>query len=179
MRLARAGKQGENSEFPCATEQGNYCAEQGIKSADQGIFRSYQADAQRRRACWVMRVGDLVSMVNYVNRSADRAETHDGKTFGTGGVLGRLLPFIAFNLVNYAAGLTQVGWLTFGWTTGIGILPFTVLMVVFGDRAEEMSLEVWLLAGAALMILLFCARVILRCRIQKKKSSRSQASRRK
>lgn len=42
--------------------------------------------------------------------------------------LARFLPVIAFNLVNYAAGLTRVSWWTFGWTTGLGILPMTILM---------------------------------------------------
>lgn len=51
----------------------------------------------------------------------------------------RFIPLIAFNLVNYAAGLTQVSWWTFTWTTGIGILPMTVVMVVLGDNLREFS----------------------------------------
>jgi uncharacterized membrane protein YdjX (TVP38/TMEM64 family) len=46
----------------------------------------------------------------------------------------RLVPVISFNLVNYAAGLTAISWWTFTWTTGLGILPLTCLMVVVGDR---------------------------------------------
>lgn len=49
-------------------------------------------------------------------------------------LLGRLLPVISFNLINYAAGLTAMSWWTFLWATGIGILPLTVLMVVLGDQ---------------------------------------------
>jgi len=37
--------------------------------------------------------------------------------------LARFLPVISFNLVNYAAGLTKISGWTFGWTTGLGILP--------------------------------------------------------
>lgn len=62
-------------------------------------------------------------------------------------LVARFLPIIAFNLINYAAGLTQVGWWTFLWTTGVGILPITVLMVVLGDHAEELHGGFWLLLG--------------------------------
>ena len=41
-------------------------------------------------------------------------------------LISRFIPVIAFNLVNYAAGLTGVSWLTFAWTTALGILPVTV-----------------------------------------------------
>ncbi|MFW5678621.1 MAG: TVP38/TMEM64 family protein, partial [Pseudomonadota bacterium] len=40
-------------------------------------------------------------------------------------LVSRFVPVIAFNLVNYAAGLTRVSWWTFLWTTGVGILPLT------------------------------------------------------
>lgn len=60
-------------------------------------------------------------------------------------LIARFIPVIAFNLINYAAGLTRVSWATFLWTTGLGILPLTVLMVWMG--AAMMSLTwPWLLA---------------------------------
>lgn len=51
----------------------------------------------------------------------------------------RLIPLIAFNVINYAAGLTRVSWWTFTWSTGLGILPVTVLMAALGDRMLERS----------------------------------------
>ena len=66
-------------------------------------------------------------------------------------LISRFMPVIAFNLINYAAGLTRVSWATFAWTTGIGILPLTVLMVVIGDRMIELSW--WELGAAALAVL--------------------------
>lgn len=53
----------------------------------------------------------------------------------------RLIPFIAFNLVNYAAGLARVPWWTFTWTTAIGILPLTFLMVAAGNQLKSFSLD--------------------------------------
>ena len=37
-------------------------------------------------------------------------------------LVSRLMPVIAFNLINYAAGLTRVSWWTFTWTTTIATL---------------------------------------------------------
>jgi uncharacterized membrane protein YdjX (TVP38/TMEM64 family) len=44
----------------------------------------------------------------------------------------RLLPILSFNMVNYALGLTTITWWQFTWTTGLGIIPVTVCVVVFG-----------------------------------------------
>ena len=60
---------------------------------------------------------------------------------------------IAFNLINYAAGLSRVRWRTFAWTTGLGILPPTVLMVAFGDALERLPWILWLLLAAVCLVL--------------------------
>ena len=83
-----------------------------------------------------------------------------------GGVLlfSRLVPVISFNLINYAAGLTGISWWTFSWTTGLGILPLTCLMVVMGDRlwSGEGGLWLWLIAAALVGWLLWWALVVRR-----------------
>lgn len=48
---------------------------------------------------------------------------------------GRLIPLVAFNLLNYGAALAGISWRTFLWATGIGILPLTITLAVIGDRA--------------------------------------------
>ena len=60
-------------------------------------------------------------------------------------LVSRFIPVIAFNLINYAAGLTRLTWWQFTWTTGVGILPLTILMVVMGDNIESLGWESWLL----------------------------------
>ena len=72
-------------------------------------------------------------------------------------LISRFIPVIAFNLINYAAGLTGLSWWRFIWTTGVGILPLTTLMVVMGDNVESLGWESWLallIGGAALWFLL-------------------------
>ncbi len=94
----------------------------------------------------------------FVEIIVDRKNWHvlDEWTAERGGRLvfiSRFIPIIAFNLVNYAAGLTRISWWTFIWATGLGILPLTALMVFMGDRIENITGEMWLLSGAAVIVL--------------------------
>ena len=61
----------------------------------------------------------------------------------------RFIPIISFNVINYAAGLTNISWRTFTWATGLGILPLTTLMVVLGDQILNWPWPAWLAAGIA------------------------------
>lgn len=73
-------------------------------------------------------------------------------------LVSRLIPVIAFNMVNYAAGLTRLTWWQFLWTTGIGILPLTLLMVIMGDNIEILGWGAWLLMLAGGVALWFVVR---------------------
>lgn len=66
----------------------------------------------------------------------------------------RLIPVIAFNLINYAAALTRISWWTFLWATGVGILPLTILLAIIGDRMLTLPAWGWLLLTAATLLLL-------------------------
>lgn len=56
-------------------------------------------------------------------------------------LIARLLPFISFDIVSYAAGLTSISFWPFFWATGIGHLPATLIysyaggMLTGGTRA--------------------------------------------
>jgi uncharacterized membrane protein YdjX (TVP38/TMEM64 family) len=65
----------------------------------------------------------------------------------------RLVPVISFNLVNYAAGVLDIPWWTFLWTTALGILPLTVALVLIGGRIARAPLWAWLLFAAVLVLL--------------------------
>ena len=95
--------------------------------------------------------------VNAVLGPRSRARL-DGWTVEQGAVtllVARFIPIIAFNLINYAAGLTRVSWATFLWTTGLGIVPLTVLMVWMGARMMELTWP-WLLGLAVAGIVVVC-----------------------
>ena len=66
-------------------------------------------------------------------------------------LISRFIPVIAFNLINYAAGLTKISWWTFTWTTAVGLLPLTALMVYMGSHMRDLSWS-WLFAISAICI---------------------------
>lgn len=47
-------------------------------------------------------------------------------------MIARLLPFISFDVVSYAAGLTAMGFWEFFWATGLGQLPATIVYSYVG-----------------------------------------------
>lgn len=71
------------------------------------------------------------------------------KKYGSQAILvARLLPFVSFDVVSYAAGLTSMGFLSFFVATGVGQLPATIVYSYAGGQ---------LTGGAqALMIGLLC-----------------------
>ena len=75
-------------------------------------------------------------------------------------LVSRLIPVIAFNLINYAAGLTRVGTGTFLWTTAVGILPITLLSTWFGAQMKSMSWPVALSISAGLIVMVLWLRHI-------------------
>ena len=65
----------------------------------------------------------------------------------------RFLPVLSFNLINFALGLTTISWWRFSWTTAVGIVPATILMVTFGAHLNDWRVLV-LMALAALLLCL-------------------------
>lgn len=48
-------------------------------------------------------------------------------------LIARLLPFISFDIVSYAAGLTSMHFRSFFWATGLGQLPATIIYSYAGE----------------------------------------------
>ena len=88
-----------------------------------------------------------------------------GRHGGKAVFLCRFIPVIAFNLINYAAGLTKVSYWTFIWATGLGILPMTILMVVIGAELHRLPLYAWVLTSLAALALWFVAARLLSRRV--------------
>ena len=60
--------------------------------------------------------------------------------------------------------MTGVSWLTFAWTTALGILPAFVLMVLAGAHIEVMGWQTWLLVAGAILLLCLVLRAKLATR---------------
>ena len=66
--------------------------------------------------------------------------------------MARLIPAISFNLINYASGLAKVPLWTFLWTTAIGMLPVTIIVVTMGANIDKLSWWHWaVLLGVGLV----------------------------
>ena len=66
--------------------------------------------------------------------------------------LSRLIPFISFDIVSYAAGLTRLGYLKFALATLLGIIPASFLLAHFGSELvssdlPNMAITILLLGG--------------------------------
>lgn len=48
-------------------------------------------------------------------------------------LIARLLPFVSFDIVSYAAGLTSMSFWSFFWATGVGQLPATIIYSYAGE----------------------------------------------
>ena len=89
-------------------------------------------------------------------RHWDTLDDWSGRRGGEVVLVCRFIPLIAFNLINYAAGLSRMSYVTFFWATAIGILPMTALMVVLGAKMYDLAWWAWLgivVAGMALWLL--------------------------
>ena len=73
-------------------------------------------------------------------------------------LIARLLPFISFDIVSYAAGLTSMSFLSFFVATGIGQLPATIVYSIVGGMltggARIMVTGLLILFGLSFLILL-------------------------
>lgn len=65
----------------------------------------------------------------------------------------RLLPFVSFDIVSYAAGLTVLAWWRFALATLAGIVPASFLLAHFGAEMVEGEGERALLAALGLGVL--------------------------
>lgn len=70
---------------------------------------------------------------------ADRAaELLDGRRGATGLLVLRLVPLVAFTLINWGAGLANVRRETFLWTTAVGIVPGVMLFTGGGAAVADL-----------------------------------------
>ncbi len=74
----------------------------------------------------------------------------------------RLIPIVPFSLTGYVAGAAHVRLWRFTWTTALGYLPLTALVVYLGSQAKSLSASdprVWI-AAAVIVCLLAAARFV-------------------
>jgi uncharacterized membrane protein YdjX (TVP38/TMEM64 family) len=65
----------------------------------------------------------------------DISQVHGAKVI----FIGRLLPFVSFDFLSYAAGLSKIPANKFFVATGIGMLPGTIAYVILGSQIMKYS----------------------------------------
>lgn len=77
-------------------------------------------------------------------------------------LVARLLPFVSFDVVSYAAGLTAMGFWEFIWATGLGQLPATIIYSYVGGvlTGSARTMVMGLSIAFALTIVIFVSKQV-------------------
>lgn len=75
-------------------------------------------------------------------------------------LIARLLPFISFDIVSYAAGLTPINLKSFLWATGLGQLPATIVYSYVGGMLTGGAQK--LVTGLLLLFALSALAILIR-----------------
>ncbi len=100
----------------------------------QGAILSWTSAMAGAALCfWIARALGRDAVAHFATRGALATVDRFFDRYGKNAVLVcRLLPFMSFDLVSYAAGLTGMGFWGFFWATGLGQLPATVVYSYVG-----------------------------------------------
>ncbi|WP_251860442.1 TVP38/TMEM64 family protein [Clostridium sp. Marseille-Q2269] len=73
-------------------------------------------------------------------------------------LIARLLPFVSFDAISYAAGLTEMSFWSFFWATGVGQLPATIVYSLLGQNIGSMAkMALWIFCGVIALIVIAIA----------------------
>ena len=127
----------------------------------QGAILSWSSAMAGAAVCfWIARILGRDVVVKLTSNSALKSIDDFFAKHGRNAILiARLLPFMSFDIVSYAAGLTSMGFWSFFIATGIGQLPATIVysyvggMLTGGAKLFVTALLI-LFALSALIVLL-------------------------
>ena len=125
----------------------------------QGAILSWSSAMVGAAICFgIARVLGRDAVTHFMAGSAIEAVDRFFDRFGTHAILiCRLLPFMSFDYVSYAAGLTSIGFWKFMLATGIGQLPATIVYSYVGGTLTggAQALMIGLLVAFSAAILVF------------------------
>ena len=113
---------------------------------------------------WIARFYGRTVVESLTNRFALEEIDRFFERYGKYAILAaRLLPFISFDIVSYAAGLTSMGFWEFFWATGLGQLPATIIYSYVGGllAGSTRMFVLGLLCLFALSIVVFAVKKVL------------------
>jgi uncharacterized membrane protein YdjX (TVP38/TMEM64 family) len=102
---------------------------------------------------------DVVRQWRAVRKPLEWLEKHRSQNWLMGAVfLSRLLPFISFDAVSYAAGLTHLSLWRFALASIAGIVPISILLAYGGDALlvhGSENISFWLLVAGGITLVPF------------------------
>lgn len=100
----------------------------------QGAILSWTSAMAGAAVCfWIARALGRDAVAHFATHGALASVDHFFDRYGKNAILVcRLLPFMSFDIVSYAAGLTGMGFWGFFWATGLGQLPATIVYSYVG-----------------------------------------------
>lgn len=127
----------------------------------QGAILSWTSAMAGAAVCfWIGRVLGRDAVIKLTSKAGlEQVDRFFDKHGAMSIFIARLLPFISFDIVSYAAGLTSMSFWSFFIATGIGQLPATIVysyvggMLTGGSRKLVMGLMI-LFALSALVVLM-------------------------
>lgn len=110
-------------------------ANAGLFGWVKGAILSWSSAMAGAALCYaIARIYGRSVVEKFTTRAALREVDVFFERYGKWAVLiARLLPFVSFDVVSYAAGLTSMGFWEFFWATGLGQLPATIVYSYVGD----------------------------------------------
>lgn len=145
-------------------------ANAGIFGWIKGAILSWSSAMVGAMLCFaIARVYGRKVVEKFTSRSALKEVDIFFERYGQWAVLvARLLPFVSFDIVSYAAGLTGMGFWEFLWATGLGQLPATLVYSYVGGMltGSVKTMVMGLLMLFALSAIIIAARQIWRDRKQ-------------
>lgn len=141
-------------------------ANAGIFGWVKGAILSWSSAMVGAALCYaIARLYGRIVVEKFTTRSALNEVDVFFERYGKWAVLvARLLPFVSFDIVSYAAGLTGMGFWEFFWATGLGQLPATIIYSYVGGMltGSVQTLVLGLLVVFALSAVIIAARQIWR-----------------
>lgn len=100
----------------------------------QGAILSWSSAMAGAAVCFLIaRILGRDAVAHFVSHGALASVDRFFDRYGKNAILiCRLLPFMSFDIVSYAAGLTGMGFWGFFWATGLGQLPATIVYSYVG-----------------------------------------------
>ncbi|MBP1760693.1 MAG: hypothetical protein H6Q64_235 [Firmicutes bacterium] len=141
-------------------------ANAGIFGWVKGAILSWSSAMVGAALCYaIARIYGRSVVEKFTTRSALKEVDVFFERYGKWAVLiARLLPFVSFDIVSYAAGLTGMGFWEFFWATGLGQLPATIIYSYVGGMltGSVKTLVFGLLIAFALSAVVIATRQIWR-----------------